>query len=99
MDVLLAAAHPGEAEGPELSEEQQELLAELEKKIDEAMEGFGEGKGGCVKINTRYARLHCCQIFVSGSVVGTALRHRKYSFVSRPVHFLVTQRTVTGLGK
>ena len=60
MDVLLAAAHPGGAEQPELSEEQQELLAELEKKIDEAMEGFGEGKGGCVKINTRYVRTVLC---------------------------------------
>ena len=52
MDVLLAAAHPGQAEGPELSEEQKEVITKLEERIGQAIELF-ENDGAFISINTK----------------------------------------------
>ena len=52
MDVLLAAAHPGQAEGPELNEEQKDVITKLEERIGNAIELFGED-GAFISINTK----------------------------------------------
>ena len=51
--VLLAASHPGQAEGPELSEEQKEALTQLEKRIGDAISLYDED-GAFIKVNTRW---------------------------------------------
>lgn len=52
MDVLLEAAHPGQAEGSGLSEEQKDIIAKLEERIGNAIELFGED-GASICINTK----------------------------------------------
>ena len=53
VDVLLAASHPGQADQPELSDDQKELLEQIEKKLNDAIEKF-EGDGGFIRVNDRY---------------------------------------------
>ena len=50
--MLLAASHPGPGDQPELSDEQKELLEQIETKLNEAIEKF-EGDGGFIRINDR----------------------------------------------
>ena len=52
MDVILAASHPGQAAQPELSDEQKEVLEQIEKKLNDAIEKF-EGDGGFIRVNDR----------------------------------------------
>ena len=48
----MAACRPGQAEGPQLSEEQKGQLEGLEGKLNEAVEEFGSD-GAFIRINDR----------------------------------------------
>jgi hypothetical protein len=52
VDVLLAASHPGQTEKPDLTDEQKEILEQLEKKLNDSIEKF-EGDGGFIRVNDR----------------------------------------------
>lgn len=52
VDVLLAASHPSQAEPPELSEEQQQVLNRLEERLNQAIQLYEED-GAFIKLNDR----------------------------------------------
>ena len=57
IDVLLAASRVSEE--PQLSDQQKEVLEQIEKRLNEAIEKF-EGDGGFIRVNDRYlhVRVH-----------------------------------------
>ena len=55
IDVLLAASHVSEE--PQLSDQQKEVLEQIEKRLNEAIEKF-EGDGGFIRLNDRYLHVH-----------------------------------------
>ncbi len=52
VDVLLVASHPGQAEGSELSDEQKQVLSQLEERIGQAVSLYDED-GASIKVNFR----------------------------------------------
>ena len=52
MDSLIAACHPGQPDQPELSDVQREILEQIEKKLNDAIEKF-EADGGFIRVNDR----------------------------------------------
>lgn len=56
IDVILAASRVSEE--PQLNDQQKEVLEQIEKRLNEAIEKF-EGDGAFIRVNDRYIYTSC----------------------------------------